>query len=297
MSSSNYSASERGGGIGATGEARAKIVNHIDTYIQNAKWADPERADRVFEKVFEAPERFISPNPDTWQSYHAEASRIYNKIKDDHGLRLASELDDVKRDYDDMADRHLRREVEDQVEEFGPDIVDRARRGEDVPQELRARVDDVLAHHSPDVYDAPIRDARAVEETTDDPTPDGEGAADADVEDDASTDAPTADESTDVPVDDDRRDPSDMPLPELLGRVAAHKVGRVLRSAAGFLALVVSVLAPLLARTTVSAGHYTGRAIGATLRVGVATVCVILRTVAAFVRGFAAELRRDAVEA
>ncbi|MFB6191699.1 MAG: hypothetical protein ABEI11_00075 [Haloarculaceae archaeon] len=295
MATSSYSASAKGGGNGATAEARAKILNHIDTYIRNARWADSDRADRVFEKVFEAPERYISPNPDTWQSYHAEASRIYHKIKDDHGLRLESELNDVRSDYEARAEQHLRREIEDQVATFGPDVIDRARRGDgDVPREVRERVDSVLAHHTPDVYDAAIRDARAIDESAPDadaepePTPEDDTAA---AERDDETGDETGDTAQETPT---RREPADMPLPELLGRVAAHKLGGVLSGAVSFLALVVSVLAPLLARATVEGAHYTGRAVGWTLRTLATILTVACLAVVAFGRGVATELRSEA---
>ena len=101
-----YSAAERGGGAGETGRMRAAILNQINSWWAQAKWADPDRADRIHEKMNEAPEKFITPNPGT--NYREEASRIYSKIKNDYSLRGARDLQETAREYDDRAEAYYR---------------------------------------------------------------------------------------------------------------------------------------------------------------------------------------------
>lgn len=108
MSSSGYSSAERGGGAGETGELRAKILNQINSWWLQAHWHDEEKAERIHQKLNEAPERFISPNPRTMGSYREEARRCYNKIKDEFSLRTQGDLKQTKREYADREEAYIR---------------------------------------------------------------------------------------------------------------------------------------------------------------------------------------------
>lgn len=158
-----YSDAERGGGQGETGLMRAKILRQIRSWAGNAQWAEPERAERVFDKMEEAPELFITPNPASAGSYREEASRCYEEIKAEYGLRLESELLDDQRELEARADRRLRDEIREQVDTFGAGNVRAVLRGTpaDAPEDCRERVRSVLESEGPDVYAAhlPERDA------------------------------------------------------------------------------------------------------------------------------------------
>lgn len=99
-----YSLGDRGGGSGDTGRRRAAILHQINSWVRQASWEDPERAERLLVKVNETPERFISPDPDA--NYREEASRIYGELKAEYGLRT---VDDAAREY---------RELEEQAAEY-----------------------------------------------------------------------------------------------------------------------------------------------------------------------------------
>lgn len=165
-----YSDSERGGGQGDTGLMRAKILNQIRSWAANAQWADPERAERIFDKMEEAPELFITPNPGSCGTYREEASRCYSEIKDEYGLRLESELLDEQRELEARADRRLREEVREQIETFGAGNVRAVLRGTPAgaPEECRERVRSVLESEGPDVYTTQLPERDASEPTADD---------------------------------------------------------------------------------------------------------------------------------
>jgi hypothetical protein len=138
MASKSYSAAERGGGTGDTGRMRAAILNHISTWWNQAKWVDEEKADRIFDKMQEAPEQFINPNPDTCGSYQEEAKRCYDQIKDDYSLKTKGELEKLKRDYEERAEAHARkkrREIEAQQEQEEPEPEPEPEEPEPEPEE------------------------------------------------------------------------------------------------------------------------------------------------------------------
>lgn len=110
MSTASYSRSERGGGRGETGRMRAAIVAKIGSWVQNADWEDPERAERMMAKLHEAPEKFVTPNPDA--DHKEEASRCYGELKDEFGLRTKREAEKEARTWEERADRHFERKQE-----------------------------------------------------------------------------------------------------------------------------------------------------------------------------------------
>jgi hypothetical protein len=86
---------------------RAAILNQINSWWSKANWQNPDKADRIHQKLNEAPERFISPNPGT--PYREEASRIYGEIKEDYSLRTQNQAVDEYRDLAQKADRHYQK--------------------------------------------------------------------------------------------------------------------------------------------------------------------------------------------
>lgn len=119
MSTASYSRSQRGGGRGETGRMRAAIVAKIDSWVQNANWEDPDRAERVFAKIHEAPEKFVSPNPNA--DHKEEASRIYEELKEEYGLRTEREAQREARTWDDRADDHYKRKERESESEPEPE--------------------------------------------------------------------------------------------------------------------------------------------------------------------------------
>lgn len=119
MASKRYSASERGGGSGETGRRRAAILNHISTWWMQATWNDQERADRVFEKMQEAPETFITPEPGA--DYQEEAKRCYEAIKDEYGLRTGREAEREAKVWEERGERYIRRKKRAGETETGAD--------------------------------------------------------------------------------------------------------------------------------------------------------------------------------
>jgi hypothetical protein len=124
MATKRYSASERGGGSGETGRRRAAILNHISTWWIQATWNDQERADRVFEKMQEAPEEYITPEPGA--DYQEEAKRCYEAIKDEYGLRTDREAEREAKVWEEREERYIRRKKrqmrEEPVETTDPDM-------------------------------------------------------------------------------------------------------------------------------------------------------------------------------
>lgn len=110
MSSTTYSSAERGGGRGDTGRMRAAILNQIRTWHQNARWADEDKADRLLAKVHEAPERFISPDPDA--DYREEASRIWAGLKAEYNLQTENQAEREAREWEQRAEDRERRRRE-----------------------------------------------------------------------------------------------------------------------------------------------------------------------------------------
>ena len=98
----SYSSAQRGGGSGATGRRRAAILEQINNWVAGARWSDEARALELFQKVNEAPERFISPDPEA--DYREEASRIYGEIKAEYGLRTEAQAVDDFRDLEAQAE-------------------------------------------------------------------------------------------------------------------------------------------------------------------------------------------------
>lgn len=119
MASKRYSASERGGGSGETGRRRAAILNHISTWWMQATWNDQERADRVFEKMQEAPETFITPEPGA--DYQEEAKRCYEAIKDEYGLRTDREAEREAKVWEEREEQYIRRKKRAGETETGAD--------------------------------------------------------------------------------------------------------------------------------------------------------------------------------
>lgn len=118
---------------------RRSIATQVLQWGSQGNWIEDERAERVFEKLAEAPELFVNPDPDTCGSYTEEASRIYANIKDEYSLRTVDEAYGEWRDYDDQRKRaagrmlwdrkelieqgEQRQLVEDLEQEYGPEFV------------------------------------------------------------------------------------------------------------------------------------------------------------------------------
>lgn len=148
MSRKRYSLSERGGGKGETGRQRAAILRMINSWVGNAHWHNPDTADRFLQKLNEAPERFISPDPGV--NTRKQASSIYAEIKDEYGLILESEVGDLNAEADEKADRYVREQVRETV----------ARRRDAI---LSGDATDLLREIVADVGQKTVRDALETE--------------------------------------------------------------------------------------------------------------------------------------
>lgn len=119
---------------------RSSINNQIQQWAASANWVDDEKAERIFWKMGQTTEDYINPNPETCGSYREEASRIYEKIKDEYGLRTVREArkearewenraqkaaaDKLRENFDAIEDGEREQLVEDIQDEFGEEFVD-----------------------------------------------------------------------------------------------------------------------------------------------------------------------------
>lgn len=99
-----------------TAQMRESIANQVLNWIDGTEWEDPQRAERIAWKLAEAPERFVSPDPDTGGSHREEASRIYKELKAEYGLRTVREARREARDYDDRRAEHAARAIRENFE-------------------------------------------------------------------------------------------------------------------------------------------------------------------------------------
>jgi hypothetical protein len=293
---------------------RASIVNSILNWADGAQWEDPDRAERVFEKLAEAPEKFISPNPETCGSYREEASRIYEEIKEEYGLRTETDLARERRDYERKCDDRLREEIREQIETFGLESVRQAVESydPDVPPACRERVESVLASEPVDVYYPGFEHFEQLDPESGDlpeptPEPDPEpvetatGADPTDVRAAVeSVESAAADGETEpTPAD----DPDPAPDPETapagsgevsLGRTLATLAGRRaaagLRRVARILMLAAAVLAPVIISWSKGGARVAGRVTAFSLRLTLATLAFTLKLVFALCVGFCAGL-------
>lgn len=90
---------------GATADMRSSINNQIQQWAARANWVDDEKAERIFWKMGQTTEDYINPNPETCGSYREEASRIYEKIKDEYGLRTVREARKEAREWENRAQK------------------------------------------------------------------------------------------------------------------------------------------------------------------------------------------------
>lgn len=137
---------------GATADMRSSINNQIQHWATRANWVDDEKAERVFWKMGHATEDYISPNPETCGSYREEASRIYQEIKDEYGLRTVREARKEARDYDDRAKQAAAKTLRDNLDAI--DSGEREQLVDDIEDEFGEDfVRDVLSAARADVKD------------------------------------------------------------------------------------------------------------------------------------------------
>lgn len=299
-------ASRKGGGNGATADMRASIVNTILNYADRANWEEPDRANQVFNKLEEAPERFINPNPNTCGSYQEEASRIYNKIKEKYGLRTARDLHRDRIDYESQAGDRLKTEIREQIETFGLESVKAAVEGNtaDVSEDCESRVESVLESEPVDVYYPEFEHYESLDpesadlpEPETDPEPEPEPVDESDTTADPAgadqTDIAAAVESVEsaaVESEPEPVDESDTTADRSIARLTGALVGRMVSGSLRWLVTAIVTLARLAAPRAVSGAkstaRLTGAVIGFTARLTLSTAIFTLKLSLAIVFGF-----------
>jgi len=282
MSSASYSSSQRGGGSGETGRMRAAIVAQIDSWVQNANWADPERAERMLDKLHEAPERFVSPNPNTCGSHKEEASRIYEELKEEFGLRTEREAVKEARTYEDMAEAHYDRKDREESDE-SDETIDLA----DPTDESDADATEQAVESEPvqGADDKLVRDAIESVES-------GESSASRPANATEPEETEASDEAT-----------GDGSILRDLAIVVGQRVGREARRSARLAWVGLQALAPILlawmltgvrlsaygaGRLTVLTAQTAAFAAVLSIKMIIATIGLIVTVAVAFVQGFAA---------
>lgn len=97
-----------------TASMRESIHNQIQRWAEQAHWVDDEKVERITWKMSQTTEDFISPNPGA--DYREEASRIYQELKDEHGLRTVAEAARESDEYDRQAQAHAEHTLRANVE-------------------------------------------------------------------------------------------------------------------------------------------------------------------------------------
>lgn len=254
MSAKSYSSSERGGGDGETGRMRAAILNQVGTWWGQAEWVDEERAERLWDKVTEAPEKFISPNPNA--SHREEASRIYEELKDEYGLKTKGDLDRVNRDYRERAERYVER---------------KKRQGESETPAPAERDTDT----DPERPESPGNESHQGAESD---QSGGLEAEESGAEPEPEPERPGAESAggTSTPV--------------LLGQVVAYGLRECLGASSRYLRAFVAWLLPVVARAIKTGAYLCGRAAGVSFRAAVWVSWVSVGVMVAFCVGFATAL-------
>lgn len=114
MSRTQSTSTGQGRNANSTGQMRSSILHQLNVWESQTKWADQERADRLFEKINNSPKGFISPNPSA--NYREEASRIWDELKDEYGLRSETDLSGLHSEWEERAERHYQQKQEPEPE-------------------------------------------------------------------------------------------------------------------------------------------------------------------------------------